>query len=218
MTATSLWVTNVVIMIQGIARLRSDWSAALPGCNVFNSGNSKLNIVSAVVTDLVLLLAVLVGLIRLRSYCSGTFDMGRLLWKQGVMWLLLATLAEVPPTVLIILNLNGEFNLMFQLPSLIAMTIGATRMYRSLVDFASSTTDIASGILQNGNNNASKLQWNPSPRDRIEVTVDTFYERHRIRASHHGTHTGTVGQRGERPHEISLDKDPENPIDTRVTW
>jgi len=217
-TATTLWVTNIVIMIQGIVRLRSNWSATLLGCDIFNSGNSKLNIISCVVTDLVLLLAVLVGLFRLRSYCSGTFHMGRFLWKQGVLWLLLATLAEVPPAVFIILDLNGSFNLMFQLPSLIAMTIGATRMYRSLVDFASSTTDIASDILQNGNNNVSKLEWGPSPRDRIEVTVDTSYERHRVsRASYHGTHTGTVGQRYERPQGMSLDKDPENPIDTRVT-
>ena len=63
-------------------QLRSDWSAALPGCNTFNSHSSKLNIIFSTVTDVILLLTVLIGLIRLRSYGGGMFDMGRFLWKQ----------------------------------------------------------------------------------------------------------------------------------------
>ena len=125
--------------------------------------------------------------------------------RKGVLWLLLATVAEVPPAVcsslafplahllfahrhvtsqvFIVLNLNGTvfsststkdsgLNPMFcfksqshsisyvldchdagntlipftsqicQLPSVITMTIGATRMYRSLADFASSSTEM----------------------------------------------------------------------------
>jgi hypothetical protein len=75
---------------------------------------------------------------------------------------------------------------MFQLPSVITMSIAATRMHRSLTDFASSTTDVYDILLilaspgftadenpQNGYSKISKLQWNETPSNRIEVTVDT---------------------------------------------
>jgi len=168
--ATSLWVTNVAVIIQGIARLRAEWNAFLPGCIVFNSHSSKLNIIVTLIVDVMLLLAVLVGLLRWRSDGLGMFGIARLLWKQGVIWLLLATAAEVPPTVLIVLNLNDPLNLMFQLPSVITMSIAATRMHRSLTDFVSNTTEIK----------VSKLQWNETPPNRIEVTVDTSFEQHQM--------------------------------------
>ncbi|KAF8259728.1 hypothetical protein EI94DRAFT_997400 [Lactarius quietus] len=77
----------------------------------------------------------LVGLLLLRVH--GTmFAFGQFLWKQGLIWLFLATVSGVPPAVFICLNLNDPFNLMFQTPVLIVMTIGATRMHRSLADFA----------------------------------------------------------------------------------
>ncbi|KAI0281969.1 hypothetical protein BGY98DRAFT_156399 [Russula aff. rugulosa BPL654] len=45
------------------------------------------------------------GVFRLR-FEAGAFALGHILWKQGLKWLLLATVAEVPPTVLMSLNLN----------------------------------------------------------------------------------------------------------------
>lgn len=75
---------------------------------------------------------------------------------------------------------------MFQLPSVITMSIAATRMHRSLTDFASSTADVYDSLLflsspgftadedpQNCYSKISKLQWNETPSNRIEVTVDT---------------------------------------------
>jgi len=57
---------------------------------------------------------------------------------EGLIWLFFATIAEVPPAVFIGLNLNYSFNLMFQTPALIVMTIAATRMHRSLSEFVHS--------------------------------------------------------------------------------
>ena len=66
------------------------------------------------------------------------------------------------------------------------MSIAATRMHRSLTDFASSNTDVYDRLLflsppgftvdenpPNGYSKVSKLQWNETPSNRIEVTVDT---------------------------------------------
>jgi len=43
--------------------------------------------------------------------------------------------AEVPTTVFVLLNLNDPMNLMFQVPALIVMAIGASRVYRGLADY-----------------------------------------------------------------------------------
>ncbi|KAI9455867.1 hypothetical protein F5148DRAFT_1369800 [Russula earlei] len=133
-------------------------------CVVDNMESSKLNIIATLITDIGLLLIMLIGLLRIRRYGGVTFGLGRLLWRQvqsslpccssfvdvlsipkGVIWLILASIAEIPPMVLIYLNLNYPLNLIFQIPALTIMSIAATRMYRSLADFASGFTD-RSGI------------------------------------------------------------------------
>jgi hypothetical protein len=76
--------------------------------------------IALLASDVVLLLTMLVGLLRLRK--DGTlFGLGKLLWKQaggthspslivyifrkGLVWLFLATVAEVPPVVSLIIPL-----------------------------------------------------------------------------------------------------------------
>jgi len=71
-------VSSILIHLQ----LRSEWFPAMPGCNIFNSEDSKLNIIVSLVTDIVLLLTMFVGLFRMRSHDDGTFGIGLLLWKQ----------------------------------------------------------------------------------------------------------------------------------------
>ena len=63
-------------------QLHAKWNAFLPGCIVFNSHSSKLNIIVTLIVDTILLLTVLVGLLRWRSDGLGMFGIGRLLWKQ----------------------------------------------------------------------------------------------------------------------------------------
>ncbi|KAI9441047.1 hypothetical protein F5148DRAFT_1258649 [Russula earlei] len=132
--ATGVWVVNIGFLIQGIARLRSTFGVSfgvIRNCVVDNTESSKLNIIVTLITDIVLLLIMLVGLLRIRRYGGVTFGLGRLLWRQvqssllccssfvdvlsipkGVIWLILASIAEIPPTVLISLNLNCTFLLL----------------------------------------------------------------------------------------------------------
>jgi len=83
-----------------------------------NPQSTKLVTMAPLMTDVSLLTIMLVGLVRLRSHRASAFGLGRLLWKQvwfstiiislnshafpvceGVVWLLLATVAEVTPVV-----------------------------------------------------------------------------------------------------------------------
>jgi len=143
-TAIGVWGINVVIAIQTAARLRFVWIPGLLYCSPINIGVSLPNVISMVVTDITLLLIMLVGLLRLHPYRDGgrKFGLSHVLWTQGVIWLVIATAAEIPPAVFIVLNFNDAFNTGFQIPALVTMAIAATRMHRSLVDFASGCSDI----------------------------------------------------------------------------
>ncbi|KAN0118077.1 hypothetical protein V8E52_005664 [Russula decolorans] len=137
-----VWMANIAFLIQGIARLRSTWVPAQECCVIHDTESNKPNIIVTLIADITLLLIMLIGLLRLRRYGVGSFGLGQFLWKQGVVWLLIATFAEVTPVVFISLDLNDPFNLMFQIPAMTIMSIAATRMHRSLANFASESTEV----------------------------------------------------------------------------
>ncbi|KAH9969964.1 hypothetical protein BGW80DRAFT_621328 [Lactifluus volemus] len=136
---TSVWGINIAFLIQGTVRLHSVWRPVAGLCEVPNSDITKLNVLATLATDVILLLMVLAGLLRLRLGGGGMFDLGSFLLKQGIIWLSLVVFAGILPAVFLILNINEQFNLMFQVPSLISVTISATRVYRSLIHFSSDT-------------------------------------------------------------------------------
>ena len=100
--------------------MRSTWDPVLQDCIVLDAEKNEPSIIASLITDIILLIIVLIGLLRLFNDCGGSFALGCLLWKQvgsgrsrfavsrftylfslpkGVIWLLIATVAEVPPTV-----------------------------------------------------------------------------------------------------------------------
>lgn len=211
--ASSVWMANVVVSIRGITQLRSGWNTTQLQCIVLNPESGRLNIIVLVITDIVLLFTMFVGLLRFRSNGGGRFGVGRLIWKQGMMWLLLATVAEFPPAILIILNLNGPLNFMFQLPSVITLSIAATRLYRSLSDFVSYTTDTAYDNPTRSSSNASTLkrsQATPIASNRIEVAIDTTHEQYSMsRNSHHDLYsTEEKSYDSHRPHSCEPQQQP----------
>jgi len=63
-------------------QLRAEWNAVLRACIVLNSARTILNVIVSFIHDIILLLAMLVGLLRIRGQSGGAFEMGRLLWRQ----------------------------------------------------------------------------------------------------------------------------------------
>jgi hypothetical protein len=49
---------------------------------VTNTEENKANIIATLISDIVLLLIALIGLLRLLNDSGGSFALGRLLWKQ----------------------------------------------------------------------------------------------------------------------------------------
>ena len=51
-------------------------------CVVDNISGTRLNMIATLITDIVLLLLMLIGLLRLGFYKRDALDLGRLMWRQ----------------------------------------------------------------------------------------------------------------------------------------
>ncbi|KAH9979052.1 hypothetical protein BGW80DRAFT_1455730 [Lactifluus volemus] len=132
--ASTCWLATFVSYIYSVATARAIWNGNF--CMVVNLEHTKIAIFTTFVSDLILLLLMVIGLLRwenvrqrggvLSSMCT-----------QGLAWIALLTVGEVPPTVFMILNLNDPLNLIFQVLALVIMAIGASHIYRRLVDHPS---------------------------------------------------------------------------------
>ncbi|KAI9436115.1 hypothetical protein F5148DRAFT_26771 [Russula earlei] len=137
--AISTWMANVATLIRGIVLLCSEWSPVsdIGTCYIPNTTASRLNFITSLCIDIVLLLIMLVGPLRWRFAEGDEAPLARFLWTQGLVWLLITTVSYVPLVVFIMLNINAAFNLIFQIPAFVTLSIASTRMYRTLTDFGS---------------------------------------------------------------------------------
>ncbi|KAH8994732.1 hypothetical protein EDB86DRAFT_3167588 [Lactarius hatsudake] len=129
--ACAVWIGNTIIYAYSLTTLRSAWVGL---CTILNPEFARISILSTFTTDLILLVLMLTGLKRW-NHAPRTHGVWRLLWTQGLIWVMVVTLAEVPPTVFILLNLNDPLNLMFQPLGLVITPLGAAYLYRGLIDY-----------------------------------------------------------------------------------
>jgi len=212
--AIGTWGINVGFLIQAPVRLRSAWVSARVNfnCGVVNARSNELTLISMAITDIILLLTMAFGLLRLRRRGGGTFGLTRLLWKQGVIWILLATVAEIPPAVFLALNLNNRLDIMFQPPSVVTMTIAATRMHRSLVDFTYGSSDAMhkNDFIRDIDIGAKPPHVPPIPRSPMEISVRTVFEQHlSLQVGDHEPPTNTNEGVHNKLEASSLDEDVE---------
>ncbi|KAI0275789.1 hypothetical protein BGY98DRAFT_990649 [Russula aff. rugulosa BPL654] len=206
--AVITWVINVLYL-----QFRGTRDRTLRTCVIPNSEEIKSILIIMVITNAILLVTMLVGLFRLRTDSSCAFGIGRFLWKQvgsaWFIWLLIATVAGIPPVVFIFLNLNGIVTLfspvsmrdtrlnMFQLPSLIVTTIAATRIYRSLVDYTieSSNISLDAGFLKS-DGKVSKTKRNDSAPISLEVVspATAVHKKDLLTTAEAQTEERTLGQ------------------------
>jgi hypothetical protein len=63
-------------------QIRSVWEPVVVSCLIVNVKACELSIVSCLVTDTILLLLMLAGLLRLRHRGRASYELWHLLWKQ----------------------------------------------------------------------------------------------------------------------------------------
>jgi len=140
--ASMAWLTNIASYAYGISTFRVHSAAiSIDGfCVVDYTSHTRIFFVSVFFTALVLLVLLLSGVLRWKEarVKGGTWC---LLYRQGLVCVLIFAFVEVPPVVFIYLNLNEVMNQMFLLPGVVSLTICASRMHIGLVNSASGTTN-----------------------------------------------------------------------------
>ncbi|KAI0252528.1 hypothetical protein BJV78DRAFT_1124671 [Lactifluus subvellereus] len=86
--SVGVWLINIAFMI------RTYWEPTILTCVLDDSRKSLANTTTTFCTEFFLLLVMIIGLVRQRDH-----NIGRLLFRQGLVWLAVATAAEVPPFV-----------------------------------------------------------------------------------------------------------------------
>jgi len=172
-TAIVIWAINMTFIIQAMSRLGSD-PLESNYCLPRSIQISELHGTSILVTGILSLLMMLFGLLRLHIQEVDAPALGHLMWKQGINWFFIATIAEVIPVAFVSLDLHSNTGrIMFQVPSLVMISIAATRIYRLVAGFVFELVDGTQETLQGGICPTSKLIQNPGqiPPKRLEVSV-----------------------------------------------
>jgi len=152
----ALWLANTVAFIYNMARSRGRRIGTF--CDVDHMEDTRVTILSSFITDLVLLSLMLSGILRWKE---GRQKGGIwwVLYKQGLFWVVVFTLADIPPLIFISLNLNDVMNRMFMLPGMVVMSIGALRMHRELVTSPALNSTLPTGIVgAKGSSGTTEIQ------------------------------------------------------------
>ncbi|KAH9978391.1 hypothetical protein BJV74DRAFT_798427 [Russula compacta] len=207
-----VWVINVAFLIQGVVRNihlqpRSFWLPAQGTCATLNLQSCKPTVISVAVTDFILLLIMLLGLLRLRLDGGTLLGLGRILWKQvgprqfslgiavsGIVWLLVATVAEVPPA------------------------------YSSLPLFSSAHRGqyrySALDSLQRSDRSVSKTMQSTTAQDsqnQTGIMVHTIYVQYPMPQTSDRNLVTSTEREHHRPNELIADEDLEKRAEDRIT-
>jgi hypothetical protein len=214
---TIVCVICIGFHLQNVIRLRYAWNSTQLACEPVKTDYSVFGFIPTILSDMAMSLTTLAGLLNVRRRRGGG-TLADLLWKQGVIWLAVGTVAEVPPLVFTLLHLNDQLHSMFETPGLIIMTIAATRMHRSLIDFASGSSDMTNESPQLTSlvlSKAKRTDTGPTALDRVEVSMHTPPEQYSTGPAMSGESTPTIVSTSEKIPEIV--GDPSNLNLTRVS-
>ncbi|KAI0250163.1 hypothetical protein BJV78DRAFT_612370 [Lactifluus subvellereus] len=132
--ASASCLGNTACYLYVMATSRGYWTG--DPCALQHTRHAMFGIFSSFATNLLLLVLMLIGVLhRCRSEARQQGSILRFLYMQGLAWAVVFTLAEVPPVIFIILNLNDYMNVMFPTAGLIFTAIGASRLHRRLTDY-----------------------------------------------------------------------------------
>ncbi|KAH9002786.1 hypothetical protein EDB86DRAFT_2827162 [Lactarius hatsudake] len=91
--ASIAWLANTGTLIHSVVVVHAAWSDSEGCCKITNPSETKINIPVTLVTDVVLLVLMLIGLLRW-EYAHHRGGIWWLLYTQGLAWMIIVTLAE----------------------------------------------------------------------------------------------------------------------------
>jgi len=165
----SFWLLNLAGSIYAITRGHAEWSPVLQTCAVTSTDQFKWSIMINFVEDFVLLSAMIFGVLHKRN----ATHLWNMLYFQALLWILAATMTELPSVALSFKNINDAWNMMFQYPHLTLVVITSSRAYRDLFQYI--TGDQDSDAARRGRQPRGMQTMARSGRD-MQVTVTKTIE------------------------------------------
>jgi hypothetical protein len=123
-------LVNIGAWIYRVTKSNAVWEPALEVCMFVQTHSALLPNCILLVADIFFVVLMATGIYK-HNPGPRAF---KIMYREGLLWLVVATLVEIVPIVFLILNLNDVMNAMYIAPSVICTSIGATRMYRTLSD------------------------------------------------------------------------------------
>ncbi|VDB94178.1 unnamed protein product [Peniophora sp. CBMAI 1063] len=142
-------------LIHNIVEIRAVYVPTAGTCLTVNPHSGTPNVTALFCNDFLLLVLMLFGLWRMRD--AGRFQLWRVLRNQGLFWIFMATVAELPTVIFIFLNVNPVLDTIFYSPELVILIIGATRLYRSLAEYTQRISPVVQG------QHSGPLRYAPPP-------------------------------------------------------
>jgi len=136
--AIIIWSANMVISVWSTTRAHAVWDPPANACLITGTNNFRWSLLVNLVVDLSLLCIMFLGVLQKKN----ATHLWRMLYFQGLFWILTAVATEVPSVILPFLNMNDAWNLMFQVPHMVLMVIMSTRLYRDLFQYITNDHDV----------------------------------------------------------------------------
>ncbi|KAI0278575.1 hypothetical protein BGY98DRAFT_516292 [Russula aff. rugulosa BPL654] len=215
--SAAIWAINLGFQLAGIVKIRAEWVPAAKSCAITNVEICRNFYINLLVTDVILLI------IMLAACCAFAGVLGVFLsfaapLETGCHLARYCHRRRTPTVLLLFLNINDSLNLLFLVPSMVAIIIAATRMYRSLIHSASppdtQLDEPDSPDLQKAKRLVSHTKDSSVahiPSNRLEVTVHTTYpeEYSMSQTNNYGSYPSSDAQLSDKPHELGSDDDVE---------
>jgi len=131
--AALIWFVSVPIAIYDIVSVRGGVDSTDEHCSISNTYSLSHTFAWSLLSEIFFLISTLAGLLRTSRLSSGRGRLWTLLYRQGLIWLVLDVATKTPLVVLSYLNLNDYLSLILAMPALMAMTFCSARVYRSIL-------------------------------------------------------------------------------------
>lgn len=178
-----VWFCNIGFAIYSVTQGRIEWVPTVNSCFITQTTRFRWGITVNLITDLVLLSVMFAGVLSKRN----TTGLWRVLYIQGLSWILIASLSEMPPALLSWMNIDDGWNLMFQVPHLVIIVIMSTRVYRDLFEYINPT--------YHGDRRPNPPRISSLPSGQVQVTIHKTVD---IDIGSHASMSEANLSRGER--------------------
>ncbi|CAE6449931.1 unnamed protein product [Rhizoctonia solani] len=162
------------ILFLGVISVRSVWNTQASVCVVTGTTTTLLRLIYGytMAFDLSVLVVSTAGLLRSGGWQGS--DLWKLLFRDGIVYFLVAFVGNAVAAVFTILHLNAAMDIMFTVPAAVFSTIVACRAVRRLSEWAHQDVYIHSrsrSIQKGAGANANKKE---AQRPGIQITMETY--------------------------------------------